>query len=90
MPTTSDVRTIQRARLTSVGLGTLRPSGADDGGVAGVVARLGAVQSQELHSSAWGVAQRLATPPTLAEVQAALADGSVLRTHILRPTSHNV
>jgi hypothetical protein len=90
MPTTSDVRTIQRARLTSVGLGTLRTSGADDGGVAGVVARLGAVQSQELHSSAWGVAQRLATPPTLAEVQAALADGSVLRTHILRPTWHYV
>jgi hypothetical protein len=82
------VRAIQRARLTSVGLGTLRP--ADDGGVAGVVARLGAVQSQELHSSAWGVAQRLAEPATLAEVQAALAEGSIVRTHVLRPTWHYV
>ncbi|GAA4705265.1 Winged helix DNA-binding domain-containing protein [Promicromonospora umidemergens] len=88
MPTTSDVRTIQRARLTSVGLGTLRE--ADGGGVPGVVARLGAVQSQELHSSAWGVAQRLARPATLAEVQAALADGTILRTHVLRPTWHYV
>jgi hypothetical protein len=87
MPTTSDVRAIQRARLTSVGLGALRPS---DGGVPGVVARLGAVQSQELHSSAWGVAQRLAAPSTLAEVQAALAEGSIVRTHILRPTWHYV
>jgi hypothetical protein len=88
MPTTSDVRAIQRARLTSVGLGALRA--AADGGVPGVVARLGAVQSQELHSSAWGVAQRLADPATLAEVQAALAVGSILRTHILRPTWHYV
>ncbi|WP_454854244.1 winged helix DNA-binding domain-containing protein [Promicromonospora soli] len=88
MPTTSDVRALQRARLTSVGLGA--PGAADGGGVADVVARLGAVQSQELHSSAWGVAQRLATPATLAGVQAALADGSILRTHVLRPTWHYV
>lgn len=88
MPTTSEVRALQRARLTSVGLGAL--GAADGGGVPGVVARLGAVQSQELHSSAWGVAQRLATPATLAGVQAALADGSILRTHVLRPTWHYV
>jgi hypothetical protein len=75
MPTTSDVRTLQRARLASVGLGTLRA--ADDGGVPGVVARLGAVQSQELHSSAWGVAQRLALaqgPLTRKEIRAVLAE----------------
>lgn len=90
MPTTSDVVAVQRARLTSVGLGTLRAPGDDDGAVAGVVARLGAVQSQELHSSAWGVAQRLAAPATLEQVQGALADGSVLRTHVLRPTWHYV
>jgi hypothetical protein len=84
------VRALQRARLTSVGLGTPDATGSDGGGVPGVVARLGAVQSQELHSSAWGVAQRLSTPPTLAQVQAALADGTVLRTHVLRPTWHYV
>ncbi|MFC8799530.1 winged helix DNA-binding domain-containing protein [Promicromonospora sp. NPDC057138] len=88
MPITSDVRAIERARLTSAGLGTLRRD--DDGGVPGVVSRLGAVQSQELHSSAWSVAQRLAAPATLAHVQDALADGSILRTHILRPTWHYV
>ncbi|MFI2363157.1 winged helix DNA-binding domain-containing protein [Promicromonospora sp. NPDC019610] len=91
MPTTSDVQELQRARLTSVGLGTLDPAhSAGDGAVARVVARLGAVQSQELHSSAWGVAQRLAAPATLEQVQAALADGSILRTHVLRPTWHYV
>lgn len=84
----SDVRSIQRARLASAGLGALRS--ADGAGVPGVVARLGAVQSQELHSSAWGVAQRLTRPATLAEVQAALADGTILRTHVLRPTWHYV
>lgn len=87
MPTTSDVGAVQRARLTSVGLGALEH---DAGGVPGVVARLGAVQSQELHSSAWGVAQRLSRPATLAEVQGALADGTILRTHVLRPTWHYV
>lgn len=88
MPTTSDGRAIQRARLASAGLGALRAD--DGGGVPGVVARLGAVQAQEPHSSAWGVAQRLARPATLAEVQAALADGTILRTHVLRPTWHYV
>ncbi|GAB2499182.1 winged helix DNA-binding domain-containing protein [Promicromonospora xylanilytica] len=82
------MRAVQRARLASVGLGDLRA--ADGGGVAGVVARLGAVQSQELHSSAWSVAQRLPRPATLAEVQAALAEGTILRTHVLRPTWHYV
>lgn len=88
MPTTSDVRALQRSRLTAVGLGTLRA--ADAGGVPAVVARLGAVQAQEPHSSAWGVAQRLARPATLEEVQAALADATILRTHVLRPTWHYV
>jgi hypothetical protein len=88
MPTTSDGRAIQRARLASAVRGTLRPG--DDGGVPAVVAARGAVQAQELHSSAWGVAQRLAAPATLAQVQGALADGSILRTHVLRPTWHYV
>ncbi|MFI9488964.1 winged helix DNA-binding domain-containing protein [Promicromonospora sp. NPDC052451] len=88
MPTTSEVRALQRARLTAVGLGALREGDGAD--LPAVVRGLGAVQAQEPHSSAWGLAQRLTAPVTLAGVQAALAEGTVLRTHVLRPTWHYV
>ena len=54
-----------------------------------VVRWLGAVQAQDCGGAAWAVAQR-AGDTTRAEVDAALADGSVLRTHVLRPTWHLV
>ena len=49
----------------------------------------GAVQSQDLPLAKWSVGQRLdaCTEPM---VTAALNDGSILRTHILRPTWHFV
>jgi hypothetical protein len=54
-----------------------------------VVAWLGAVQAQDLGLARWSIAQRLvdATDKT---VDAAVADGSILRTHVLRPTWHFV
>lgn len=53
-----------------------------------VVAWLGAVQAQEYPLAKWSVAQRLAGHHT--ELDLAIADGSILRTHVLRPTWHFV
>ncbi|MGP0222555.1 winged helix DNA-binding domain-containing protein [Paenarthrobacter sp. NCHU4564] len=62
------------------------PYGAD---VAGVLRHLLAVQSQEFAYARWSIAQR--TPGATADdVEQAVADGTILRTHILRPTWHFV
>lgn len=54
-----------------------------------VVQALGAVQSQDYLGAAWALALR-AKGVTLADVDAALADGRIIRTHVLRPTWHFV
>lgn len=59
------------------------PAPADE-----IVRWLGAVQAQDYPAAAWGIAQRGAG--TAAAVDAALAAGSILRTHVLRPTWHLV
>lgn len=52
-----------------------------------VVRQLGAVQAQDYSASKWGIAQR--TPgATDREVERALTDGAIVRTHVLRPTWH--
>lgn len=52
-----------------------------------VVAWHGAVQAQEYAQAKWSVAQR--TPGVTAEeIDRAVADGTILRTHALRPTWH--
>jgi len=53
------------------------------------VARLGAVQAQDYFGGKWGLAQRT-RGVTDADVEAELTDGSILRTHVLRPTWHFV
>lgn len=59
------------------------------GNVDDVLRNLLAVQSQEFPYARWSLAQR--TPGTTAdEVEQAVADGRILRTHILRPTWHFV
>ncbi|MET3367214.1 UNVERIFIED_CONTAM: hypothetical protein ABIE34_000435 [Jeotgalibacillus campisalis] len=59
-----------------------------------VVRNLLAVQSQEFPYARWTLAQRSSTSAssmvTAAEVEQAVADGTILRTHILRPTWHFV
>jgi hypothetical protein len=57
--------------------------------VAEMVGRFGAMQSQEYPGAKWSVGQRVAGAGDAA-VQAALDDGTVLRTHVLRPTWHFV
>src|SRR5258706_1875096 len=54
-----------------------------------VVQWLGAVQAQDYAGAKWAIAQRM-TDTTDAALDQALADGSILRTHLLRPTWHFV
>lgn len=54
-----------------------------------VVAWLGAVQSQDYAGAKWAVAQRT-HGCTDADLDQAFAEGSLLRTHVLRPTWHFV
>jgi hypothetical protein len=54
-----------------------------------VVHRLGAVQAQDYGGARWAVAQRTHALAG-ADVDHALADGTILRTHLLRPTWHLV
>src|SRR5687768_6475670 len=54
-----------------------------------VVRQLGAVQSQDYAGGKWGVAQRTGGASD-AEVERALSDGAIVRTHVLRPTWHFV
>jgi hypothetical protein len=59
-----------------------------------VVRNLLAVQSQEFPYARWTLAQRSSTSTssmvTASDVERAVADGTILRTHILRPTWHFV
>ncbi|HWW88117.1 MAG TPA: winged helix DNA-binding domain-containing protein [Vicinamibacterales bacterium] len=54
-----------------------------------VVSHLGAVQAQDYGSAKWGVGLR-APGLTSAGVDAALDEGTIVRTHVLRPTWHFV
>jgi DNA glycosylase AlkZ-like len=56
---------------------------------ADLVAWLGAVQSQDYPIARWSIAQRLAKRRA-SDVDAAIADGSIVRAHVLRPTWHFV
>jgi hypothetical protein len=54
-----------------------------------VVRALGAVQAQDYSGAKWAVGMRT-TSATDADVEAAVARGDILRTHVLRPTWHFV
>jgi len=71
-------------RMHNLRLSGTRPSAADD-----VVRWLGAVQSQEYGPAKWAVGQRTDGTSDAAMDQA-FADGTILRTHVLRPTWHFV
>jgi hypothetical protein len=57
---------------------------------ADLVAWFGAVQAQEYRPAKWGLSLRLPDGTTDARIERALSDGSILRTHVLRPTWHFV
>ncbi|HLA14946.1 MAG TPA: winged helix DNA-binding domain-containing protein [Gemmatimonadaceae bacterium] len=54
-----------------------------------VVRKLGAVQSQDYAGGKWGIGQRTRSS-TDADVESALTAGTIVRTHVLRPTWHFV
>ncbi len=70
----------------------LRPPGA--GSIGEALKNLLAVQSQEFAYARWSLAQRCGSGAAdgglAAGVEEAVADGTVLRTHVLRPTWHFV
>jgi hypothetical protein len=55
-----------------------------------VVAALGAVQAQDYAGAKWALAQRIRGGSNDAALDTALAEGTILRTHLLRPTWHFV
>jgi winged helix DNA-binding protein len=55
-----------------------------------LVAWFGAVQAQEYGQAKWGLGLRLPADVTDAHVERAIDAGSILRTHVLRPTWHFV
>jgi hypothetical protein len=75
---------IARQRLINQGL--VRPALKTAGEV---VARLGAVQAQDYAASKWGIAQRT-NGLTDAKIEKEIDDGTIVRTHVLRPTWHFV
>src|SRR3954468_7024447 len=83
MPT--DLREVARLRLRNQ-----RVTGEWLGSPSEVVSWLGCVQAQEYPLAKWSLGMRVG--PTLrdTDVDAALARGEILRTHILRPTWHFV
>jgi hypothetical protein len=75
---------IARQRLINQGL--VKPTLETAGDV---VARLGAVQAQDYAASKWGIAQRT-SGLTDAQIETEIDDGTIVRTHVLRPTWHFV
>lgn len=76
-------------RLLQIRLANQQLTQSTSQSVQETVSRLGAVQSQEFPDAKWSVARR--TPGlTQAAFDEAFNDGSILRTHVLRPTWHFV
>jgi hypothetical protein len=59
-------------------------------GAVDVVGWFGAVQAQEYGPAKWAIGQRARARTTDADVQQALDDGRIVRTHVMRPTWHFV
>lgn len=55
-----------------------------------VVTWFGAMQAQEFEPALWAIGLRLPGNPAFADVERAIDDGRVIRTHVMRPTWHFV
>ena len=77
-----------KAALAGHRLGAQRLVGAPLATPAAVVGHLGAVQSQLPDMALWAIGRRCGA--TLAEVSASFERGDFVRTHVLRPTWHDV
>jgi hypothetical protein len=79
VPVTVALKRLAQQRLTQNQLATPEE----------IVAWLGAVQSQDYQGAKWALYQRM-RDATNSAIERAVADGSILRTHIMRPTWHFV
>jgi hypothetical protein len=57
---------------------------------AAVVGWMGAVQAQDYAGARWALGQRVGGAPTDTDIERAFDQGSILRTHVRRPTWHVV
>src|SRR5262245_28245614 len=81
---------IDLAEVARMRLRNQRVTGDKFATPAEAVAWLGCVQSQEYSLAKWSLGMRITAPPREGVVDAQLASGAILRTHILRPTWHYV
>ena len=78
---------MNNSEITRLRLQNQRLSGTTFKTPVEVVSYLGAVQSQDYAGAKWALAQRMETASDAA-LEEAFTDGSLLRTHVLRPTWH--
>jgi len=81
---------VTRARIAAARLANqhlARPASDDP---AAVVSWFGAVQAQDYGAATWALATRLRGRATHAAISAAIDEGRILRTHVMRPTWHFV
>uniref|UniRef100_A0A831X1J5 Winged helix DNA-binding domain-containing protein n=1 Tax=Thermorudis peleae TaxID=1382356 RepID=A0A831X1J5_9BACT len=83
-PHAVNVETIARRRMLAQGLWGRREERPED-----VVRRLVAMQAQDFAPAKWAVGQRTGSLADR-DVERAFAEGTILRTHVLRPTWHFV
>ena len=83
------LRIMNNSEITRLRLHTQRLSATTFQRPDQVVSYLGAVQSQDYAGAKWALAQRMQDPSDAA-LEKAFTDGSILRTHVLRPTWHFV
>ena len=78
------------SRIAAARLANQRLSASGPRDPVATVAWFGAVQAQEYAAAKWAVALRTRGAVTDAALDAALNDGRILRTHLMRPTWHFV
>jgi hypothetical protein len=83
------VPTLTHAEVARLRLARQRLAGPPAGTPLDVVRSLGAVQAQDYAAAKWAVGQR-ARGATDDDVERLVTEGSVVRTHVLRPTWHFV
>lgn len=80
---------MQTSDIAKIRLQTQQLSPTSQNNIAELVGFMGAMQAQDYAMSKWAIGTRL-PHTTDAEVEQALSNGEILRTHILRPTWHLV
>jgi len=81
---------VTRARIAAARLADQRLTTAGPGDPAAMVAWFGAVQAQDYGAATWALALRMRGAVTRADIDRAVDEGRVLRTHVMRPTWHFV